>query len=130
MIYGGGWPEIKMAKAVEELAARTPGVCVFPGHIMPDLLSACILFANPDAANRNIAGCWQFLEAYMHLRMHLSHDCSAYMNKQSSWWPALGTDLDTANGAGAGKKSLAMSAYARALRALPATICDNAGLDR
>eukprot|EP00967_Tisochrysis_lutea_P154638 scaffold307588_cov22-Tisochrysis_lutea.AAC.1 len=30
----------------------------------------------------------------------------------------------------AGKKSLAMSAYARALRALPATICDNAGLDR
>uniref|UniRef100_A0A7S3VIK5 CCT-beta n=1 Tax=Dunaliella tertiolecta TaxID=3047 RepID=A0A7S3VIK5_DUNTE len=52
VIYGGGWPEIKMAKAVEELAARTPG-----------------------------------------------------------------------------KKSLAMSAYARALRALPATICDNAGLD-
>ena len=27
MIYGGGWPEIKMAKAVEELAARTPGMC-------------------------------------------------------------------------------------------------------
>ncbi|KAF5832454.1 T-complex protein 1 beta subunit [Dunaliella salina] len=52
VIYGGGWPEIRMAKAVDELAARTPG-----------------------------------------------------------------------------KKSLAMSAYARALRALPATICDNAGLD-
>jgi hypothetical protein len=30
----------------------------------------------------------------------------------------------------AGKKSLAMQAFARALRALPATICDNAGLDR
>lgn len=28
-----------------------------------------------------------------------------------------------------GKKSLAMMAFARALRALPATICDNAGLD-
>jgi hypothetical protein len=28
-----------------------------------------------------------------------------------------------------GKKSLAMGAFARALRALPATICDNAGLD-
>lgn len=24
-MYGGGWPEMKMAKAVEELAARTPG---------------------------------------------------------------------------------------------------------
>lgn len=29
----------------------------------------------------------------------------------------------------AGKKSLAMEAYAKALRAIPATICDNAGLD-
>lgn len=29
----------------------------------------------------------------------------------------------------AGKKSLAMSAFARSLRQLPATICDNAGLD-
>ena len=27
----------------------------------------------------------------------------------------------------AGKKSLAMEAYAKALRAIPATICDNAG---
>ncbi|GFH09627.1 uncharacterized protein HaLaN_04805, partial [Haematococcus lacustris] len=53
VVYGGGWPEIRMAKAVEELAARTPG-----------------------------------------------------------------------------KKSLAMLAFARALRTLPATICDNAGLDR
>ncbi|KAJ9511389.1 hypothetical protein QJQ45_029795 [Haematococcus lacustris] len=52
VVYGGGWPEIRMAKAVEELAARTPG-----------------------------------------------------------------------------KKSLAMLAFARALRTLPATICDNAGLD-
>ncbi|GAX81821.1 hypothetical protein CEUSTIGMA_g9249.t1 [Chlamydomonas eustigma] len=52
VIYGGGYPEMKMAKAVEELAGRTPG-----------------------------------------------------------------------------KKSLAMEAFARALRALPATICDNAGLD-
>uniref|UniRef100_A0A7S2VVA9 CCT-beta n=1 Tax=Chlamydomonas chlamydogama TaxID=225041 RepID=A0A7S2VVA9_9CHLO len=52
VVYGGGWPEMKMAKAVEELAAKTPG-----------------------------------------------------------------------------KKSLAMEAFARALRALPATICDNAGLD-
>ncbi|KAG1676155.1 hypothetical protein FOA52_004996 [Chlamydomonas sp. UWO 241] len=52
VVYGGGFPEMRMAKAVEELASRTPG-----------------------------------------------------------------------------KKSLAMEAYARALRALPATICDNAGLD-
>ncbi|PNW79478.1 hypothetical protein CHLRE_09g416750v5 [Chlamydomonas reinhardtii] len=52
VVYGGGWPEIRMAKAVEELASRTPG-----------------------------------------------------------------------------KKALAMEAFARALRALPATICDNAGLD-
>ncbi len=28
-----------------------------------------------------------------------------------------------------GKRSLAMEAFARALRALPTTICDNAGLD-
>jgi T-complex protein 1 subunit beta len=28
-----------------------------------------------------------------------------------------------------GKKSIAMEAFARALRTLPATICDNAGLD-
>jgi T-complex protein 1 subunit beta len=52
VVYGGGFPEMRMAKAVEELASRTPG-----------------------------------------------------------------------------KKSLAMEAYARALRALPGTICDNAGLD-
>lgn len=52
VVYGGGWPEMRMAKAVEELAVTTPG-----------------------------------------------------------------------------KKSLAMSAFARALRALPATICDNAGMD-
>ncbi|KXZ45398.1 hypothetical protein GPECTOR_55g304 [Gonium pectorale] len=52
VVYGGGWPEIKMAKAVEELASRTPG-----------------------------------------------------------------------------KKALAMESFARALRALPTTICDNAGLD-
>uniref|UniRef100_A0A7S0R0V6 CCT-beta n=1 Tax=Chlamydomonas leiostraca TaxID=1034604 RepID=A0A7S0R0V6_9CHLO len=52
VVFGGGWPEMRMAKAVEELAAKTPG-----------------------------------------------------------------------------KKSLAMSSFARALRALPATICDNAGLD-
>ncbi|GLI69701.1 hypothetical protein VaNZ11_014390 [Volvox africanus] len=52
VVFGGGWPEIRMAKAVEELASRTPG-----------------------------------------------------------------------------KKALAMEAFARALRALPATICDNAGLD-
>ncbi|GFR42873.1 hypothetical protein Agub_g3864 [Astrephomene gubernaculifera] len=52
VVYGGGWPEIRMAKAVEELASRTPG-----------------------------------------------------------------------------KKALAMEAFARALRALPTTICDNAGLD-
>lgn len=25
VVYGGGWPEIRMAKAVEELASRTPG---------------------------------------------------------------------------------------------------------
>lgn len=52
VVLGGGWPEMRMAKAVEELAARTPG-----------------------------------------------------------------------------KKALAMEAFARALRALPSTICDNAGLD-
>lgn len=52
VLLGGGWPEMRMAKAVEELAGTTPG-----------------------------------------------------------------------------KKSLAMMAYARALRSLPATICDNAGLD-
>jgi len=52
VVYGGGWPEMRMAKAVEALAAKTPG-----------------------------------------------------------------------------KKSLAMMAFARALRALPTTICDNAGLD-
>jgi T-complex protein 1 subunit beta len=52
VLYGGGWPEMRMAKAIEELAAKTPG-----------------------------------------------------------------------------KKSLAMQAFARALRALPGTICDNAGLD-
>eukprot|EP00798_Chlamydomonas_sp_ICE-L_P025258 gene25258-10907_t len=52
VIYGGGWPEMKMAKAVEELAGKTPG-----------------------------------------------------------------------------KKSLAMEAFARALRSLPTIICDNAGLD-
>lgn len=52
VIYGGGWAETRMAQAVDELAAKTPG-----------------------------------------------------------------------------KKSLAVSAFARALRALPLTICDNAGLD-
>lgn len=52
VIYGGGWAETRMAKAVDELAAKTPG-----------------------------------------------------------------------------KKSLAVAAFARALRALPLTICDNAGLD-
>eukprot|EP00877_Chromochloris_zofingiensis_P008033 jgi/Chrzof1/3483/Cz12g27040.t1 len=52
VVYGGGWPEMRMARAIEELAAKTPG-----------------------------------------------------------------------------KKSLAMEAFARALRALPSTICDNAGLD-
>ncbi|DBA78493.1 TPA: T-complex protein 1 subunit beta [Trebouxia sp. C0005] len=52
VIYGGGYPEMQMAKVVEEKAARTPG-----------------------------------------------------------------------------KKSLAIEAYARALRAIPGTICDNAGLD-
>ena len=52
MVYGGGFPELRMAKAVDELASKTPG-----------------------------------------------------------------------------KKSLAMESFARALRALPATICDNAGLD-
>lgn len=52
VIYGGGWPEMRLARAVEELAATTPG-----------------------------------------------------------------------------KKSLAMQAFARALRQLPAIICDNAGLD-
>lgn len=52
VVYGGGYPEMRMAKAVEELASKTPG-----------------------------------------------------------------------------KKSLAMSSFAKALRALPATICDNAGLD-
>lgn len=52
VVYGGGFPEMRMAKAVEELASKTPG-----------------------------------------------------------------------------KKSLAMEAFARALRALPGTICDNAGLD-
>ncbi|MEW5305737.1 MAG: hypothetical protein WDW38_000278 [Sanguina aurantia] len=52
VVYGGGWPEMLMAKAVEELAAVTPG-----------------------------------------------------------------------------KRSLAMRAFARALCALPTTICDNAGLD-
>lgn len=52
VVYGGGWPEMRMAKHIEELASKTPG-----------------------------------------------------------------------------KKSLAMEAFARALRALPTTICDNAGLD-
>merc|ERR1712139_575930 len=52
VVYGGGYPEITMAKAVEELAARTPG-----------------------------------------------------------------------------KRALAMEGFARALRALPTTIADNAGLD-
>lgn len=52
VVYGGGWPEMRMAKAIEELADKTPG-----------------------------------------------------------------------------KKALAMSAFARALRTLPAIICDNAGLD-
>jgi len=52
VVYGGGWPEMRMARAIEEAAAKTPG-----------------------------------------------------------------------------KKSLAMEAFARALRALPTTICDNAGLD-
>lgn len=52
VVYGGGCPEMRMAKAIEDLASRTPG-----------------------------------------------------------------------------KKSLAMLAFAKALRALPATICDNAGLD-
>lgn len=50
VVYGGGYPEMKMAQAVEALAAKTPG-----------------------------------------------------------------------------KRSLAMQAFARALRALPSTICDNAG---
>uniref|UniRef100_A0A7S0UYV1 CCT-beta n=1 Tax=Polytomella parva TaxID=51329 RepID=A0A7S0UYV1_9CHLO len=52
VVYGGGWPEMKMARAVEQLAVKTPG-----------------------------------------------------------------------------KKSLAMEAFARALRQLPSIICDNAGLD-
>ncbi|KIY98302.1 T-complex protein 1 subunit beta [Monoraphidium neglectum] len=52
VVYGGGWPEMRMALAVEEAAKTTPG-----------------------------------------------------------------------------KRSLAMEAFARALRALPTTICDNAGLD-
>ncbi|KAK9830216.1 hypothetical protein WJX72_010394 [[Myrmecia] bisecta] len=52
VVYGGGWPEMQMAKAIDERATRTPG-----------------------------------------------------------------------------KRSLAMEAFARALRAIPATICDNAGLD-
>jgi T-complex protein 1 subunit beta len=52
VIYGGGWAETRMAGAVDELAAKTPG-----------------------------------------------------------------------------KKSLAVAAFARALRSLPLTICDNAGLD-
>jgi len=52
VVYGGGCPEIVMAKAVEDLAAKTPG-----------------------------------------------------------------------------KRSLAMEAFAKALRAIPSTICDNAGLD-
>ena len=52
VVYGGGWPEMRMARAVEEAAKTTPG-----------------------------------------------------------------------------KRSLAMEAFARALRALPTTICDNAGLD-
>lgn len=52
VVYGGGWPEIRMAKAVESLAAATPG-----------------------------------------------------------------------------KKSLAMESFARALRAIPFIIADNAGLD-
>jgi T-complex protein 1 subunit beta len=37
--------------------------------------------------------------------------------------------IDEAASTTPGKKSLAMEAFARALRALPATICDNAGLD-
>jgi T-complex protein 1 subunit beta len=52
VVYGGGWPEMQLARVVDDLAARTPG-----------------------------------------------------------------------------KKSLAMAAFARALRQLPTTICDNAGLD-
>jgi T-complex protein 1 subunit beta len=52
VVYGGGYPEMRMAKAVDELSSKTPG-----------------------------------------------------------------------------KKSLAMASFAKALRALPATICDNAGLD-
>lgn len=52
VVYGGGWPEMRMARAIEDLAKTTPG-----------------------------------------------------------------------------KKSLAMEAFARALRALPTIICDNAGLD-
>mmetsp|Transcript_21209 Transcript_21209/g.63831 ORF Transcript_21209/g.63831 Transcript_21209/m.63831 type:complete len:529 (+) Transcript_21209:150-1736(+) len=52
VLYGGGWPEMQMARVVDDLGARTPG-----------------------------------------------------------------------------KRSLAMAAFARALRAIPTTICDNAGLD-
>lgn len=51
VVLGGGWPEMSMAREVDELAAQTPG-----------------------------------------------------------------------------KRSLAMAAYARALRQIPATICDNAGM--
>lgn len=35
VVYGGGWPEIKMAKAVEELAAKTPGGRTGPSLAAP-----------------------------------------------------------------------------------------------
>lgn len=51
-----------------------------------------------------MSGCWSVIESHVHIQV---------VEEKAARTP--------------GKKSLAIEAYARALRAIPGTICDNAG---
>lgn len=120
MVYGGGWPEMRMARAIEDAAKKTPGVCV----------SACVC----------VCWCvcfetWRWQGAAAYIWSSLLYGCcytvngSLLTNDPSLHHAYAHPCLCQQQQPPTGKKSLAMEAFARALRQLPATIADNAGLD-
>lgn len=102
VVFGGGWPEMRMARAVEEAAKTTPGERRGLVVLMTMTTARIVLGGVEDTPCSTLNP--------------TTHPITSHQQQHH-------TPNNT------GKRSIAMEAFARALRALPTTICDNAGLD-